>query len=103
MIAVVALSVPGQGRVVRCVLTGRGAGSVLHRRGRMFRRGGVVRHGGVVRRAGAHVAMKRDHLGPRQGQKTKESYGPVHRERLAGGLPGVKQVTSPQSQPSKLW
>ena len=58
---------------------------------------------GVLRRIGPHVAMKRDDLGPRKGQKTKESYGPAHRERLADGLPGVKQVASPQSQLSKPW
>lgn len=93
MIAVVALAVPGQGRVVGYVLIGRGAGSVVHRRGRMLGRGGVVR------RAGPHVAMKRDHLRPRQGQKTKESYRPVHRERLAGGRRGVKRIGRVRDKP----
>ena len=83
MIAVVALAVPGHGRLVRRVTVGRDGGSVLHLRGRMPGRGGVVRHGwvlrragvlrrgGVMRRAGPHVAMQRDHLRPRKGQKNQ--------------------------------
>ena len=79
MIAAVVLAVSGRGRVIRPMMIGRSGGGVLDRPG-------------VIRRAGPHVAMKHDDLGPRKGQKTKESYGPAHRERLSDGLPGVKQA-----------